>query len=53
VKWIVHYITSRNQIACFKCAFRENAIQMQEDLLAMGYCCWLTEDEESEEEFDF
>ena len=39
----MHYITSRNEIAIFKCAFQENAIQMVEDLLALGYCAWITE----------
>ena len=41
----MYYITSQNEIAFFKCAFRENAIQMTEDLLALGYCAWFTEEE--------
>jgi len=45
VKWIVHYVIHRDEIAFFKCVFKENALEMLKDLLAMGYCCWITEDE--------
>ncbi len=41
----MYYITSQDEIAFFKVAFQENAIQMVEDLLALGYCAWYIEKE--------
>ena len=48
VRYHVHYITNRNEIAIFKVAFQENAIQMVEDLLALGYCAWISESYEDD-----
>ena len=48
MRYNVHYITSRNEIAIFKVAFQENAIQMVEDLLALGYCAWISESYEDD-----
>jgi len=53
VKWAVHYVTGKDKIAIFKCRYYDNAVDMQKDLLSIGYCCWISEvDDDEPDKFD-
>jgi hypothetical protein len=41
VKWVVKYITHSNGLESVGCAYYENAVQLCNSLLSVGYCAWV------------
>jgi hypothetical protein len=49
MKWLVKYITSREDIITIPCCYNDTAFALQQSLVFAGYCAWVEQPDTIEE----